>query len=323
MRNMLLSVVVVATLVTAGVGGTFAGFVDTEVSEANFYQAGITDLLVNGKNDPIGAKLQYTHGAPCKSIDFWVDLYNWGVCQGGMAYMHYKLVESEEDGTKLHDGLDYVYDAIAVSTTPGVPNGYREAVGTEPKGPGVWSSEPEKISEVGDGYIAEYYIADDNPNLLGEDYATGIAEHLDITTYVPLKGATGEILGNPDTDGDGEVSSAEEAAWVTNGNRWDAVDSLSGKLLDIACHKDYIGFLETQKMTYIHIDVHLQQIYAEEWYDANGVRWDQTGSQAVGVDYDLDGDIDADDFQKACWPTNALQGDKATWDMLFELIADP
>ena len=323
MKNVLLSVVVVATLVAAGVGGTFAGFVDTEVSEANFYQAGISDLLVNGKNDPIGAKLQYTHGAPCKSVDFWVDLYNWGKCQGGQVYMHYKLVTSEEDGTKTHDGEEYVFDDTTVSTTPGVPNGYRLATGTEPKGPGVWSSEPEKISEVGDGYIAEYYIADNNSNLLGEDYASGISEHLDVTTEIALKGSVGEILGNPDLNGDGEVSSSEAGNWTASGNRWKIVPSLSGKLADIACHKDYLGFLETQKMTYIHIDVHLQQIYAEEWYDGAGIRFDQTGSQAVGIDYDLDGDIDLDDFQKACWPTNALQGDKATWDMLFELIADP
>ena len=322
MKNVLLSVVVIATLVAAGVGGTFAGFVDTEVSEGNFYQAGISDLLVNGLNDPIGAKLQYTHGAPCKSIDFWVDLYNWGKCQGGMTYMHYKLVASEEAGTKTHDGLEYVYDKVAVSTTPGVPNGYRVAVGTEPKGPGVWSSEPEKIAEVGDGYIAEYYISTTDPNLLDEDYATGIAEHLSVTTEVPKIGTT-DILGNPDDDGDGDVTPIESANWTAKGNRWEIIPSLSGKLLDIACHKDALGFLETQKMTYIHIDVHLQQIYAEEWYDANGVRWDQTGSLAAGVDYDLDGDIDVDDFQKACWPTSALQGDKATWDMLFELIADP
>ena len=323
MKNILLSVVVVATLVAAGVGGTFAGFVDTEVSEGNFYQAGISDLLVNGKNDPIGPKLQYTHGAPCKSVDFWVDLYNWGKCQGGDVYMHYKLVTSEEAGTKTHDGLEYVFDNVATSTTPGVPDGYRLAVGTEPKGPDVWSSEPEKLAEVGDGYVAEYYISDNDSNLLTEDYATGIAEHLDVTTEVFMVGLTGTLLGNPDINGDGEVTSAETANWTGSGNRIVIVPSLSGKLLSIACHKDHLGFLETQKKTFIHIDVHLQQLYADEWYDAAGVRWDVSGSLAPGVDYDLDGDIDLDDFQKACWPTSALQGDKATWDMLFELIADP
>jgi len=40
-------------------------------------------------------------------------------------------------------------------------------------------------------------------------------------------------------------------------------------------------------------------------------------------DYDQDGTIgDADDVMLNWWPTNALQGDKATWSMMFELITD-
>ena len=108
MKNIILSVVVVTTLAVAGVGGTLAGFVDTEISEDNFYQAGVSDLLINGMNDPIGPKITYVHGAPCKSVDFWVDAYNWGECQGGDLWMHFKHVVSEEAGTKLHLGQRYV-----------------------------------------------------------------------------------------------------------------------------------------------------------------------------------------------------------------------
>jgi hypothetical protein len=336
MRNILLSAVVMVTLIAGGVGGTFAGFVDTEVSEGNSYQAGISDLLINGKNDPIGAKLQYTHGAPGKSIDFWIDAYNWGDCQGGDLYMHFKGVVSIESGTKPHDGLQYVYTGdISDGGSGGVPVGYRVAVSPEPQGADVWSSEPEKISEVGEGYIAEYYIDDDDPSLLGEDYASGIADHLDVFVEVPIRASDG-YLGNPDSASqnpgctpNGEVSQAERTLWVTNGTAgtgggtWLGIASLSGKLIDIECNKNLLGRLLTQEMTYIHVDVVLQQVYADEWYDAAGVLWGQPGSTAVGVDYDLDTDIDDDDFQKAGWPTNALQGDKATWDMLFELITDP
>lgn len=321
MKKVILSLTVVTALVLAAMGGTFAGFVDTEVSEDNFIQAGMSDLLVNGKNDPdVGAKISMNHAVPCKSIDFWVDVYNWGECSGGDLWIHFKDVLSEEAGTKLHMGAQYVYDGVAPGAA-GVPEGYRVASGAEPYGVGVWSTEPEKIAEVGDGWIAQYYIEDDDPNLLGEDYASGIADHLDVEVLAPLVGASGNIMGNPDTNGDGEVDSTEEADWVTNGNRW--VSVLQGKLVDIECNKTYVGFLETQLMSFLHIDVHIQQIYAEEWYDGTGVRWDQTGSTAVGVDYDGDGDVDDDDFQKACWPTSALQGDKVTWDMLFELITDP
>jgi hypothetical protein len=317
MKNILLSVVVVSTLIAAGVGGTFAGFVDTEVSEGNFVEAGISDLLVNGKNDPIGPKLQYTHAAPDKSTDFFIDVYNWGVCQGGDLYMHFKDVDSIESGTKLHDGVRYVYDATDNLSPGAIAKGYRPATGVEPKGAGVWSSEPEKISEVGDGYIAQYYISDNNSNLLGEDYASGVSEHLDIVTMVCDDGQDG-ILDDADDNGDGSISAAERAA-----HDWVIIQSLTGKLKDIECNKNHLGFLPTQQYGWIHLDVVIQQIWAEEWVDAQGRFWGSANSTATGVDYDGDGDIDADDAQKAGWPTNALQGDKATWSMLFELITDP
>jgi predicted ribosomally synthesized peptide with SipW-like signal peptide len=319
MKNVWLSIIVVATLVAAGVGGTFAGFVDTEVSQDNTVQAGISDLLINGKNDPIGAKLVYVHAAPEKSVDFWVDAYNWGECQGGWLYIHFKDVESIEDGAKLHLGQRYVYDGVS-EVGGGIPNGYRVRVGTEPIGPGVWSSEPEKISENGSGYIAQYWVAPNNPNLLGEDYASGISDHLDVNVMVPKVGATSDVLGNPDDNGDGTVTAVEAANWTAKGNRWEAI--LTGKLSDIECNKTYAGFLATQTKTFFHIDVVIQQIYDSAWgtitWTAGVPSW--TGA---GIDYDGDTNVDLDDFQKAGWPTNALQGDKAEWDMLFELITDP
>jgi hypothetical protein len=289
MKNIFLSVVVVATLVAAGVGGTFAGFVDTEESIGNFVEAGISDLLVNGKNDPIGAQLSYTHAAPCKSVDFYIDVYNWGVCQGGDLWMHYKNVNSFESGVKNHNGVDYVYDAV----TPGVgdvPDGYSEAVGAEPAGPGVWSSEPEKIAEVGGGQVGQIWIPDSDNRCLGEDYASGIAAHLGIYTEVCDDGLDG-ILDDADDNGDGQIDTTEY------GNHdWASILSLTGKLADIECSKNWLGFLPTQQRSHIHIVAHLQQIEDPDWQGDPQVRF---------------------------WLTNALQGDKATWDMLWELITDP
>ena len=313
MRNVVLSLVVVAVLVAGGLGGTFAGFVDTEVSKDNFIQAGITDLLINGNNDPdVEAKIQFDHMVPTKSLDFWIDALNWGECSGGDLYMHFKDVVSEEAGTKLHMGGEYVYDGVAPgNATLDVPKGYRIAVGVEPKGAGVWSSEPEKISEVGGGYIAQKWISSTDPALMDEDYASGIADHLDITVRVPLKGqAGGNILGNPDLDGDGKVSSTEEGLWNI-ANRWEVIADISGKLVDIECNKELLGFLKTQEKTFIHVDVDIQQIQDILW------------PAFPACDYDGDTDIDADDEQKSWFPTNALQGDLCTWDMLFELTTDP
>jgi len=297
MKNIFLSVVVVATLVAAGVGGTFAGFVDTEISQDNFVEAGISDLLVNGKNDPnIGAQIEWDCVVPCKSVDFWIDLYNWGECQSGGVWMQFKDVLSEESGAKTHLGVEYVYDGKAAGNPAlGVPVGYRVATGVEPKGPGVWSSEPEKIAEVGGGMVGQIMILPNGPGTMGEDYGSGISDHLDMTVTVPLKGLTGNELGNPDTSGDGNVDATEKGAWVTNGNRWEIITSLSGKLAIVSLQKNYLGNLKTQEKTFVHIDVHLQQIECPNWPD------DQT----------------------KYWPTNALQGDKATWSMMWELTTDP
>jgi hypothetical protein len=287
MKNILLSVVVVTTLVVAGVGGTFAGFVDTEESQGNFIQAGVSDLLVNGKNDPIGPKIQFVHAAPCKSVDYYIDLYNWGECQGGDAWIHLKNVDSREAGTKEHMGVEYVYDGLEPETADH-PMGYREAVGDEPVGPGVWSSEPEKIAEVGDGFVGQVYIDPANPMVMGEDYASGISEHLDVVIEVCDDGLDG-ILDDADDDGDGTVSAAEYAA-----HEWKII--LAGKLATLECQKTYLGFLATQEFTHIHVDLHIQQIEDPAW---------------------------PGDPQLMYWPSNALQGDIATFDMLFELITDP
>jgi len=57
------------------------------------------------------------------------------------------------------------------------------------------------------------------------------------------------------------------------------------------------------------IELHLQQV--EDPACAGG-----------GVDYDQDGDIDEDDAQKRWWPTNAFQGDRCTFDILFRFEQD-
>ena len=302
MRNMVLSFVVVSAMLAAGIGGTFAGFVDTEESLGNSYQAGIIDLLVNGKNDPnVPARITVDCGVPCNSIDRWIGLYNWGQCTGGFVFMHFKNVVSEEDGKKSHLGAEYVYDGLTPGTGwPGIPAGYRVAVGNEPKGPGVWSSEPERIAEVGGGRVWQIDILPLGQGgpwescLMGEDYASGIAEHLVVTVTVPLKGLTGDVLGNPDANGDGVLHAAERAAWQTAGNRWKIIANLNGHLNDIQCKKTLLGRLLMQEKTFVRVSVHLQQIECPNWPDKQ-TKW---------------------------WPTNALQGDKATWDMLFELTTD-
>jgi hypothetical protein len=54
MKNILLSAVVISAIMVAGVGGTLAGFSDTEISQGNFFEVGSLDLRINELDDPIG-----------------------------------------------------------------------------------------------------------------------------------------------------------------------------------------------------------------------------------------------------------------------------
>jgi predicted ribosomally synthesized peptide with SipW-like signal peptide len=98
MKNIMLSVVVIAALVTAGLGGTFAHFSDTEESLGNYLQTGSLDLQVNGWDDPdVPPKIWGTCIAPCKSRDFTIEVENMGQCEyPAYLWMHIKNVDCGE-----------------------------------------------------------------------------------------------------------------------------------------------------------------------------------------------------------------------------------
>ena len=217
--------------------------------------------------------------------------------------MQFKNVDSVEDGAKLHLGSLWVYDGVTVVGDP-IPDGYRVQAGVDPVGAGVASSEPELIAEEGGGEFGQYIIgATDNTvtwqqNLamgqgLGVDYASGISEHLGIVTEVCDDGADG-ILDDADTGdgadtaGDGIIGPDEYAA-----HNWVNIASLTGKLNTLSL-KNKLGFMFSQTRAWVHVTVTLQQIE----------------------------DVNCPNPNVKYWPTNALQGDKATWDMLFELNTD-
>ena len=120
MRNIFLSVVVVSALVIAGVGGTLAGFSDTEMSENNYFEVGSLDLKVSkgtdvGYNDGdfypphegIGPLIMQTPIWPCQSSDWNFDIHNVGDPEGKLAYcyIHFKdFVCYEVLTTKVPDG---------------------------------------------------------------------------------------------------------------------------------------------------------------------------------------------------------------------------
>jgi predicted ribosomally synthesized peptide with SipW-like signal peptide len=118
MKNILLSVVVISTLLAAGIGGTFAHFSDTEEAFDNYLQTDEMDLKVSTVTKVAG---QWVSGGeydqpnipalvtkddymePCLDYSFHFDLHNVSEAITGYAYMHLKNPRCEDIPTKYGD----------------------------------------------------------------------------------------------------------------------------------------------------------------------------------------------------------------------------
>jgi predicted ribosomally synthesized peptide with SipW-like signal peptide len=102
MKNVVLSVVIIAALAAAGIGGTLASFSDVEKSEGNTFATGALDLTVSymGQeyDDPDVPMILNAGGAfPECSKDATWDVHNTGEGQGtGYVYFHIKDVDCDE-----------------------------------------------------------------------------------------------------------------------------------------------------------------------------------------------------------------------------------
>ena len=111
MKAVFLSIVVVCALVVAGIGGTLAGFSDTEQSLNNRFEVGNLDLKVSVSdveyNDPNVPPIVEAYLAwPCVSQDFSFDLHNLSDNpQSAYAYLTIKnITHYEVLSTKHPDG---------------------------------------------------------------------------------------------------------------------------------------------------------------------------------------------------------------------------
>lgn len=115
MKNIFLSVVVVTTLLAAGIGGTFAHFSDTEEVFDNYLQSDELDLKVStvmkdasgwvstGEYDQPNIPALVTkddYMEPCLDYSFHFDLHNVSEAITGRAYLHLKNPRCEDIDTK-------------------------------------------------------------------------------------------------------------------------------------------------------------------------------------------------------------------------------
>ena len=99
MRNIVLSLVMVAVLAAAGIGGTLGTWSDSETSAGNTITTGSVDLKVNGADDlPWGTGVPTKVDIDCMVPDrlygpYEVELWNAGICDTpSLAFIHIKDV---------------------------------------------------------------------------------------------------------------------------------------------------------------------------------------------------------------------------------------
>jgi len=305
MKNIWLSIIVVAALVAAGVGGTLADFSDIEISEDNSFATGALDLVVSNYlgteyPDDVPTFFMVQDAYPCCDKSIFLDLHNYG--QGFQVdpycYIHIKNVECGWIMPKKpYAWLDDACNKVAAPGT--IP-----AEGTKGTGYPRPVTEPEYVAECG-GVAGE--DEDGNPVTvagMGEFGETcAVSRHVDIHI---------EVAG-PYDHGDVPTSSAvPDADWtaiVLTAYDDDPDDGVI-KINELECEEILLKQIPNCQMIWVHIWCHLQD-YDEEAAYADGV---------------IDTTYFDEDYPEAKWdhwPTNAYQKDYVEFDMAFELLQTP
>ena len=304
MKNIFLSVVVVATLISAGVGGTLADFSDIEISEDNNFGVGALDLVVSNNlgveyPDDAPTFFMVQDAWPCCDKSVFLDLHNYG--QGFQidpyCYLHIKnLACGWVMPKKPYAWLDAAGAKVdAPSPLP--------AEGTKGTGYPRPVTEPEFVAECG-GIAGE--LANGTAVTvvgMGEYGENGeVSEHV---------GVIGIYVAGPYAHDVGPKTSADVPAgdWVLvdlSEYDDDPEDDVI-KINELVCEEIYLGQIPNCQKIWVHISLHLQD-YDEEAALADGV---------ISTTYF------AETYPEAKWdhwPTNAYQKDYMQFDMAFELL---
>jgi predicted ribosomally synthesized peptide with SipW-like signal peptide len=310
MKNIFLSVVIVATLVAAGVGGTLADFSDIEISEDNKFATGALDLVLS---DYMGQEYQNATGTvpamfhvvdaiPCCSKDIKIDLHNEG--QGFQfnphVYLHIKNLDCGWVVPKQVWAWVDETGATVPAPDPEPPAGTQQ--GDRPDFPKPLN-EPEYVGELG-GLAGE--DVNGNPVYVpgvglcyGEDCQ--LARHVEIEIRVAGPYPCTTML---------TAAEVPDVDWVTlDLSRYDTDDPLSIgiiKLSELECEEIGLGSLPYSTKIWVNLVTHLQDIDEDLIFDPGF--FDETIYEEAKWDH---------------WPTNALQKDYVEFDMAFELFQNP
>jgi len=283
MKNIFLSVVVVAVLVAAGVGGTFAHFSDTEEVFDNYIATGSLDLMVSDTQGNEFDQAPYGTGIPAlctwddvvpgKDFSFEFDLHNAGQVAKGTPFIHFKSLRCVD--------------------IPPDKGGYIDLVD------GMLKPEPELVAESG-GWVGQVWV----PGI--GDIDCFLSRHIEVRS---LKVSWDKAIWTDvpiiqyDEDGNNIVKLNE-------------LECHNIRLLPLLPTEG--SFIPPCNFLYVDVHLYLQDIDEDELI-ADGILVppaipaDGDGGYFNGEDPEI---------QLKCWdkwPTNALMKDKLYFDILCSL----
>jgi len=294
-KNILLSVVVMAVLVAGGIGGTLADFNDYEVSEDNYFQMGSMDLTVsdsdgdeyNGANIPTIVVVE--NGWPDCSKDRSWDLHNAGENEQvpPEVYIHFKNYECVWAPTKVTSTTPVAYIAIE--------SGHVVKYATP--GPGrVGINEPQMVAIFG-GVAGE--------NASGSKVTVaGIND-----AAICLLSRTLQV----------EIRYSEQYTEAAKPASWAAVPDADKHILSLSAYDDNLDGIITLNELLCH------QI---KMFDLKGCysRWMNISLRAVDInesEFSMNYfGTDPAEAKWENWPTNAIQNQKLFFDMAFEMFGE-
>lgn len=309
MKNVILAVLAIAALTTAGIGGVFADFSDIEVSQDNYFQSGSLDLAVsnylgvhyNGSNIPVFWEIADAWPGCDKSVFF--DLENVG--QGFQVipslYIHFKnfdcyWVQPKDYSTIWVDATGAIVKPPANAPGPGQPQG------TLPDYP-CPKTEPEYVAELGGlaGELKDGTLQTVPGIGLGYGERCQLKEHIGVFKI--------EIAGPyPDEIKPKTSADVPAADWKpVDLSAYDENKDGHIKLNELECNQALLVKLPCNEGIWVHVSLVMQDFDEEDAYTQGLIPRTYFEDTYPEAKWDH-------------WPTNAMQKDGVTFDIAFELL---